>query len=196
MKKLIIILILGICFTQTYEDVVILKNGSEIHGIIIEQKPNEYIKIQSGKNIFVYQMDEINLIKKELIDEEISNINRTYISFGGGLATKKLWNFGQASVDIGLTNNISLYIAAGYPTLIGGGLSILQNRNGNGLIFSAGIGFEPEWEALDILGSFGYQFRVGQSPAFFTIGVSAGIWDVDWYNEFLILPIIDLDFRF
>jgi len=66
---------LGICFTQTYEDVVILKNGSEIHGIIIEQKPNEYIKIQSGENIFVYQMDEIELIKKELISDESTNDN-------------------------------------------------------------------------------------------------------------------------
>ena len=66
MKKLILILMVGIILTQTYEDIVMLKNGSEIHGIIIEQKPNEYIKIQSGKNIFVYQMDEIELIKKLL----------------------------------------------------------------------------------------------------------------------------------
>ena len=50
MKKLLIItlLFLGISFTQTYEDVVILKNGSEIHGIIIEQKPG-YIEIQMHK---------------------------------------------------------------------------------------------------------------------------------------------------
>ena len=38
---------------------MILNNGSEIHGIIIEQKPNDYIKIQSGKNIFLFQMHEI-----------------------------------------------------------------------------------------------------------------------------------------
>jgi len=67
MKNIIFIFLLGYCFTQIYEDVVILKNGSEVHGTIIEQKPNEYIKIQSGKNIFVYQMDEIDIIKKELI---------------------------------------------------------------------------------------------------------------------------------
>ena len=59
MKKLILILILGLSFTQTYEDVIVLKNGSEIHGMIIEEKPNIYIKIQSGDNIFVYQLDEI-----------------------------------------------------------------------------------------------------------------------------------------
>ena len=64
MKKLIFILLLGVCFTQTYEDVVILKDGTEIHGIIIEEKPNEYIKIKSGANIFVYEMDKIDLFKK------------------------------------------------------------------------------------------------------------------------------------
>ena len=55
MKKLIILISILFSFIapQTYEDVVILKNGSEIHGIIIEKKPNEYIKMQSGKNIFV-----------------------------------------------------------------------------------------------------------------------------------------------
>jgi hypothetical protein len=38
-----------------YEDVVYLKNGSIIHGIIIEQIPNESLKIKSGQNIFVYK---------------------------------------------------------------------------------------------------------------------------------------------
>ena len=71
MKKLLLIalLIVGWVFAQQYEDVVILKNGSEIHGIIIEEKPYEYIKIQSGKNTFVFQFDEIELLKKELINK-------------------------------------------------------------------------------------------------------------------------------
>ena len=64
MKKILFIILFTICFTQTYEDVVILKNGWEIYGIIIEQKPNEYIKIQSGKNIFVFQMDEIDKARR------------------------------------------------------------------------------------------------------------------------------------
>ena len=54
----ILLFINVIAFSQEYEDVVILKDGSEIHGIIIEQKPNDYIKIQSGKNTFVYRFDE------------------------------------------------------------------------------------------------------------------------------------------
>ena len=39
MKKLIFILMICSSFAQEYEDVVILKNGSEIHRIIIEEKP-------------------------------------------------------------------------------------------------------------------------------------------------------------
>ena len=49
-----------------YEDVVYLKNGSIIHGTIIEQVPNEMLKIQTkDKNIFVYRIDEILKITKE-----------------------------------------------------------------------------------------------------------------------------------
>ncbi len=49
-----------------YQDVVYLKNGSVIHGIIIEQVPNTSIKIETfDKNIFVFKMDEIEKITKE-----------------------------------------------------------------------------------------------------------------------------------
>ncbi|MBC8256966.1 MAG: hypothetical protein H8E85_06615 [Candidatus Marinimicrobia bacterium] len=141
-------------------------------------------------------MDEIKLMKKELIEKNANFLNNTYISLGAGFLTKKLWNFGQFSIDVGVNNNLSIFIGAGYPTLIGGGLSILQNRNSNGLTFSAGLGFEPDWEALDILSSFGYQWRLGKSPAFLTVGASIGIWDFGYYDYFNILPVIDLDVRF
>ena len=95
MKNIIFIFLLGYCFTQTYEDVVILKNGSEVHGIIIEQKPNEFIKIQSGKNIFVYQMDEIELIKKELISDEST---KEKINYGKNTETwYTYWSIGTSS---------------------------------------------------------------------------------------------------
>jgi len=47
-------------------DVVYLKNGSILRGIIIEQIPNESIKLQTAdSNIFVYQTSEIEKITKE-----------------------------------------------------------------------------------------------------------------------------------
>ena len=49
-----------------YEDVVYLKNGSVIHGMIIEQVPNVSIKIQTvDRNIFVYKMEEVEKMTKE-----------------------------------------------------------------------------------------------------------------------------------
>ena len=45
---------------NNYQDVVYLKNGSIIRGVIIEQVLNESIKIESPEgNVFAYQMDEI-----------------------------------------------------------------------------------------------------------------------------------------
>ena len=65
---LMLIFLTSLSFTQIYEDVVELNDGSIIKGVIIETKPNEYIKIKSGDNIFVYQMDQINIIRKEEIE--------------------------------------------------------------------------------------------------------------------------------
>jgi len=97
MKRLIILtLLFSFVLSQVYEDVVILKNGGEVHGIIIEQKPGEYIKIQSGKNIFVYQMDEIEIIKKEVIH----NNNEDAKSNDFGSNTEKwytYWGLGTSS---------------------------------------------------------------------------------------------------
>ncbi len=58
--------------------VVYLKNGSIIHGIIIEQVPNVSIKIKSGPNVFFYKMEEIEKftkeeVKKEDDDDEVSS---------------------------------------------------------------------------------------------------------------------------
>lgn len=48
------------------QDVVYLKNGSVIRGLIIEQVPNKSIKVQArDESIFVYQMDEIEKLGKE-----------------------------------------------------------------------------------------------------------------------------------
>ena len=47
-------------------DVVYLKNGSILRGIIVEQVPNESIKLEtSDGNIFVYQTNDIEKITKE-----------------------------------------------------------------------------------------------------------------------------------
>lgn len=50
------------------EDVVYLKNGSIIHGTIIEQIPNESLKVKTKDgNVFVYKMTEVDKMTKEQI---------------------------------------------------------------------------------------------------------------------------------
>lgn len=69
MKKLFLLFVFC-CFAAAvsaqYVETVHLKNGSIIHGTIIEQIPNQKLKIQTGDgNVFVYSFDEIEKITKE-----------------------------------------------------------------------------------------------------------------------------------
>lgn len=66
----ILVILFGIIgFTQAQErwqEVVYLRNGSVIRGIIIEQVPNRSIKIETADgSIFVYPMREVTKITKE-----------------------------------------------------------------------------------------------------------------------------------
>ena len=71
MKKIITLIVFTLISTivlaqNNYQDVVYLKNGSVIRGVIIEQVPNESIKIETAdRSIFVYKMDEIQKLTKE-----------------------------------------------------------------------------------------------------------------------------------
>lgn len=77
MKKLaalfVLVLVCAVALAQeSYQEVVYLKNGSIIRGMIIEQIPNKTIKIQTAdRSVFVYQMDEVEKITKELNQAQI-----------------------------------------------------------------------------------------------------------------------------
>lgn len=72
MKHFFLTLCAIVCFAlsahaQNYEDVIYLKNGSIIRGIIVEQVPNESIKIETRDgNLFFYRIDEIQKMTKEV----------------------------------------------------------------------------------------------------------------------------------
>lgn len=72
MKKLaaifVFVLVCAFAFAQeNYQDVVYLKNGSVIRGLIIEQIPNKSIKVQTAdRSVFVYQIDEVEKMTKEV----------------------------------------------------------------------------------------------------------------------------------
>lgn len=55
---------------EKYEDVVYLKNGSIIHGMIVEHVPNTSLSIKSGANLFVYKLDEIAKYTREELKDD------------------------------------------------------------------------------------------------------------------------------
>ena len=73
MKKYAVLLLLVVWTTiafaqQNYQDVVYLKNGSIIRGMIIEQIPNKTIKIETAdRSLFVYPIDDVEKITKEAV---------------------------------------------------------------------------------------------------------------------------------
>jgi hypothetical protein len=97
---IVFVLLCNLSYGQNnMEDVVYLKNGSIIRGIIVEQIPNQSIKIQTkDRNIFVFKYDEIEKITKENLPLDNTNndskdasfkkrgfINLTEINFSPGI---------------------------------------------------------------------------------------------------------------
>lgn len=67
---------------QNVQEVVYLKNGSMVRGIVIEQIPNVSLKVQtSDGSIFVYQMSEVERITKESIKSQRSGNKAGYKGF-------------------------------------------------------------------------------------------------------------------
>jgi hypothetical protein len=59
---------------QNLTDVVYLKNGSIIKGVIVEQIPNESLKIETRDgNIFFYKMSEIEKLTRETVNNKATN---------------------------------------------------------------------------------------------------------------------------
>ena len=95
MKKVIVFLII-LCgfainsFAQNMQEVVYLKNGSVVRGVIIEQIPNRSVKIKTADgSIFAYNMSEVVRITKEASlkkayssDNEIKKGYRGFVDIG------------------------------------------------------------------------------------------------------------------
>lgn len=115
------ILFLSELIAKDFEDVVYLKNGEIVRGMIIEQVPNRSIKIQTYLgNIFVYQIDEIEKITKEELKRRkekilISSNKLIGINFGNGFIgfpkDSGLWVSGLKKDIIGI-NTLKLYYSA------------------------------------------------------------------------------------
>lgn len=91
MKKIVVLLLLviitiGSFAQEKYQDVVYLKNGSIIRGMIIEQVPNKSLKIQTAdRSVFVYSLEEIEKYTKELVEPESSPNKSSFKNDNSGL---------------------------------------------------------------------------------------------------------------
>jgi hypothetical protein len=73
--------IVSVVAQEQLQDVVYLKNGSIIRGMIIELIPNKSIKIKMVDNsLFVFQMDEIERMTKEPISGQTLSVSKSVSS--------------------------------------------------------------------------------------------------------------------
>ena len=110
-------------FAQEMRDVVYLKDGSVIKGIIVEQIPNKSIKLQTADgSLFVYQIDAVEKMTKELREASPRSFAgkgltagyKGYVDFG---CTIGAGDFGRDRLSVGVVNGVQfnpyLYVGIG-----------------------------------------------------------------------------------
>ncbi len=140
---LFFVFVASLSFGQNnYQDVIYLKNGSIIRGIIIEQIPNKTFKIETeDRNVFVFEVDEIDRITKEYCEDKkpTSDRRKGYIGLSLG-----------ASIPVGEFADITSGLAKT-------GLQI--NLVNFGYLFSENIGICGTWfGAANGLNAKGYYY--------------------------------------
>ena len=122
MKKIVFIICMVLCntllaFAQNNQEIVYLKNGNKVKGIIIEEIPNTSIKVKtSNGSILVYSIHEIEKIispEDEIFQKKFRfkqyNNNPTYdktgykgfIDFGGVIG---IGNRGDGAIAVSTTH--------------------------------------------------------------------------------------------
>ncbi len=200
MKHIMILFIFmsGLVFSQSYEDVVYLKDGSIIHGMIIEYAPDRHIKILSGRNVLVYQLDEIDKFTREPDSDEFvalrSDLSDKSWSIHLGLGTPRSMNLVGITKDYRTGEKGSFFLTAGLGVdLIGVGYSRQSYYNKNGLVVTGTLGYTGN--SLAISSALGYQWRIAYQ-GFISAGLIAGAFENKEGNNSLILPSLSFDYRF
>ncbi len=131
MKKILLALLLfagsvSATMAQTLNDVVYLKDGSVIHGIIVEQVPNESVKVKTADgSLFVCKYENISKItKEEPADQPISRgdywrngAKRGYKAFIGAAIVGGTDDYGRDRLEFstihGYQFNSHIFLGAG-----------------------------------------------------------------------------------
>lgn len=186
-KKITILffmLITALAFAQSnYQDVVYLKNGSIIKGVIIEQVPNKSIKIEtSGGSVFVYKMDEIEKLTKEYLKAKSNNSQNNR-------ETKSKFELGYqiGSGDFGMDRlklNVLTYYSVSNSFSIGYGIGLRYY-------------FDAEALLLPILADFNVNFKGDNVSPFLSLGVGYSLDATDSLEGigFLLNPRFGVNFN-
>lgn len=196
MRKIILLLVLatGFAYCQVYEEVVYLKDGSIIHGRIIEFAPDKHIKIQSGRNVFVYQLQEIEKITREPYQELHSDLSMATWTTQLGIGTPRSLNLIGITKDFKMGEKGSLFITTGLGiNLIGVGYARQKNYNGNGLVLSGTLGHNGGGPTLSA--AITHQWRIS-NHGFFSAGLMAGSFTTDEGDGSLVFPTLSFDLRY
>ncbi len=175
MKKISLLLLLIaisiFTFAQSnYQDVVYLKNGGIIRGLIIEQVPNVSLKIQTnGNNVFVYRMEEIEKMTKEVIQNSASAYKKGLLKgYKGILEIGYQIGVGDLKADNFKINLINGYQFNPYFSMgLGFGLRVYEDQN-----LDNSNNFDP-FLAFPIFADFKINFIDGKVSPF--LSVSPGI---------------------
>ncbi len=192
MKKYLALLLFALITTvsfgqSNYQDVVYLKNGSIIKGTIIEQVPNKSIKIETAdRSVFVYQMDEIEKLTKEVIQGKS----------GGSLSNSGLQSGYKGIVELGYQIGTGDY---GMDRLK---LNIINGYQINPY-FSLGFGtglryyFDAEAALIPLFADFRANFIDNKISPYLSLGVG---YSFDATNDFegvgfLLNPTVGVSFK-
>lgn len=116
---------------ENLQDVVYLKNGSIIRGLIIEQVPNKSLKIKTADNsVFVYVFEEIEKITKEETSVPKSETKKSSPETNLTLVSEKDSALKRAFRSIYLSKSyFGIEIGGSFPT---GDYGDSDNTNSNG----------------------------------------------------------------
>lgn len=172
----------AVTHTQQMEDVIYLKNGSIIHGIIIEQIPNVSVKIKTKEgNVFAYKYEEIEKFTKEEIKGSLYTDN-DYKKIGEyGFKAKKYFIGPKAgygdwgtvtygfSLDYAVSNYFGIGIDAAYTTWEDNAYSFPYYDTATGYTTYT---MKYSYDLIGLLANTSYHFNPGEK---FDPYVKAGI---------------------
>lgn len=192
MKKYLALLLFALITTvsfgqSNYQDVVYLKNGSIIRGTIIEQVPNKSIKIETAdRSVFVYQMDEIEKLTKEVIQGKS----------GGSLSNSGLQSGYKGIVELGYQIGTGDY---GMDRLK---LNIINGYQINPY-FSLGFGtglryyFDADAALIPLFADFRANFMDNKISPYLSLGVGYSFDATNGFEGvgFLLNPTVGVSFK-